>query len=144
MRRLLALASLFAFAFASAAEAATTRIPRGVYARAYEVVQMKDPAWLEARWATITTGLKVDKIYLETHRDGVIPDQQTLDSAKRFFKSKGVENRWRNRYRGHERNRFETFVYSNPEHRKKLQEIVEYTAKNFDEIIIDDFLLHQQ
>src|ERR1019366_3907330 len=25
------------------------------------------------------------------------------------------------------------------EHRKKLQEVVEYTAKNFDEIIIDDF-----
>jgi hypothetical protein len=38
-----------------------------------------------------------------------------------------------------ERNRFETFVYSNPEHRKKLQEIVEFTARNFDEIIIDDF-----
>ena len=28
-----------------------------VYARAYEVQQMKDPAWLEARWATITNGL---------------------------------------------------------------------------------------
>jgi hypothetical protein len=140
MRRLLALASLFAFAFASAAEAANYQNFRvAVYARAYEVVQMKDPAWLEARWATITTGLKVDKIYLETHRDGVIPDQQTLDSAKRFFKSKGVETAGGIATVVNERNRFETFVYSNPEHRKKLQEIVEYTAKNFDEIIIDDF-----
>jgi hypothetical protein len=140
MRRLLALASLFAFAFASAAEAANYQNFRvAVYARAYEVVQMKDPAWLEARWATITTGLKVDKIYLETHRDGVIPDQQTLDSAKRFFRSKGVETAGGIATVVNERNRFETFVYSNPEHRKKLQEIVEYTAKNFDEIIIDDF-----
>jgi hypothetical protein len=138
MRRLLALASLFAFA--SAAEAANYQNFRvAVYARAYEVVQMKDPAWLEARWATITTGLKVDKIYLETHRDGVIPDQQTLDSAKRFFKSKGVETAGGIATVVNERNRFETFVYSNPEHRKKLQEIVEYTARNFDEIIIDDF-----
>jgi hypothetical protein len=137
MRRLLVLSL---FCLASVAEAANYRNFRvAVYARAYEVVQMKDPAWLEARWATITTGLKVDKIYLETHRDGVIPDQQTIDSAKRFFKSKGVETAGGIATVVNERNRFETFVYSNPEHRRKLQEIVEYTAKNFDEIIIDDF-----
>ena len=89
-----------------------------VYARAYEVQQMKDPAWLESRWATITSGLKVDKIYLETHRDGVIPDQATLDGAKHFFKSKGVETAGGIATVVNERNRFETFVYTNPEHRK--------------------------
>jgi hypothetical protein len=137
MRRSLA---LLLFCFASVVEAANYQNFRvAVYARAYEVVQMKDPAWLEARWTTITTGLKVDKIYLETHRDGVIPDQETLDTAKRFFKSKGVETAGGIATVVNERNRFETFVYSNPEHRKKLQDIVEYTAKNFDEIIIDDF-----
>src|ERR1035437_1130538 len=110
-----------------------------VYARAYEVQQMKDPAWLESRWTTITNGLKVDKIYLETHRDGVIPDQQTLNTVKQFFKSKGVATAAGIATVVNERNRFETFVYTNPEHRKKVQEIVEYTARNFDEIIIDDF-----
>jgi hypothetical protein len=110
-----------------------------VYARAYEVRQMKDPAWLESRWAAISDGLKVDKIYLETHRDGVIPDQQTLDLAKRFFESKGVRTAGGIATVVNERNRFETFVYTNPEHRKKIQEIVEYTAHNFDEIVIDDF-----
>ena len=110
-----------------------------VYARAYEVQQMKDPAWLEARWASITNGLRVDKIYLETHRDGVIPDQETLNKAKEFFKSKGVETAGGIATVVNERNHFETFVYTNPEHRKKLQEIVEYTARNFDEIIVDDF-----
>jgi hypothetical protein len=132
--------ALFPFSFASVAEAANYQNFRvAVYARAYEVVQMKDPAWLEARWNTITNGLKVDKIYLETHRDGIIPDQQTLDAAKRFFKSKGVQTAGGIATVVNERNRFETFVYSNPEHRKKLQDVVEYTAKNFDEIIIDDF-----
>jgi len=110
-----------------------------IYARAYEVREMKDPAWLETRWATITKNLKVDKIYLETHRDGVIPDQETLDRAKAFFKSKGVETAGGIATVVNERNLFETFVYTNPEHRKKLREIAEYTARNFDEIIIDDF-----
>src|ERR1035437_6188593 len=110
-----------------------------VYARAYEVQQMKDPAWLESRWTTITNGLKVDKIYLETHRDGVIPDQQTLNTVKQFFKSKGVATAAGIATVVNERNRFEIFVYTNPEHRKKVQEIVEYTARNFDEIIIEDF-----
>ena len=110
-----------------------------VYARACEVRQMKDPAWLESRWATITGGLKVDKIYLETHRDGVIPDQETLDAAKRFFQSKGVKTAGGIATVANERNRFETIVYTDPEQRRKLREVVEYTAKNFDEIIIDDF-----
>jgi hypothetical protein len=38
-----------------------------------------------------------------------------------------------------ERNRFETFCFSNPEHRKRAKEIVEFTARHFDEIILDDF-----
>jgi hypothetical protein len=110
-----------------------------VYARAYEVQQMKDPAWLEKTWAVITTGLKVDKIYLEVHRDGVIPDQDTIDKAKAFFKSKGVQTSAGIATVVNERNNFETFVYTNPEHRKRIQEMSEYAAKNFDEIIVDDF-----
>ena len=110
-----------------------------VYARAYEVRSMGQPGYLETNWPKIANGLKVDKIYLETHRDGVIPDQATLDRIKEFFKSKGVQTAAGIATVVNERNNFETFVYTNPEHRKKLQEIVEYTAKNFDEIIVDDF-----
>src|ERR1039458_1045122 len=51
---------------------------------------MKDPAWLERSWAAVTKYVKFDKIYLETHRDTVMPDQATLDQAKKFFASKGV------------------------------------------------------
>jgi hypothetical protein len=138
--KLFKLAVLSLFALASVAEARNYHnFGVAVYARAYEVQQMKDPAWLASRWTTITNGLKVDKIYLETHRDGVVPDQQTLDAVKQFFKSKGVATAAGIATVVNERNRFETFVYTNPEHRKKIQEIVEYTARNFDEIIIDDF-----
>ena len=137
--RLLLAAACLSLLSASSAAANYKNFKVAVYARAYEVQQMKDPAWLEARWATITSGLKVDRIYLETHRDGVIPDQETLDRVKQFFRSKGVETAGGIATVVNERNRFETFVYTNPEHRKKIQEIVEYTARNFDEVMIDDF-----
>ena len=38
-----------------------------------------------------------------------------------------------------ERNRFETFCYSDPEHRAWVQNVVEHTARHFDEVILDDF-----
>ena len=56
-----------------------------IYCRVYEVREMKDPAYLERAWAAISKHLKVDKIYLETHRDTIVVDQATLDQAKRFF-----------------------------------------------------------
>jgi hypothetical protein len=62
-----------------------------IYSRVYETKQMKDPAWLESHWEAISRNMKVDKIYLETHRDMVVVDQETLDVAKKFFLSKGVK-----------------------------------------------------
>ena len=56
-----------------------------VYCRAYEVKEMADPAWLEARWRELSSQVHVDKIYLETHRDLLIVDDATLEAAKAFF-----------------------------------------------------------
>ena len=110
-----------------------------IYSRVYETKQMKDPAWLESHWEAISRNMKVDKIYLETHRDMVVVDQETLDLAKKFFVSKGVKVSGGITATINERNRFETYCYSNPEWRQKLKEVVEFTARNFDEIILDDF-----
>lgn len=110
-----------------------------VYTRAYEVEKMADSEWLESTWNTISSQVKVDRIYLETHRDLLIVPQSTIDAAKKFFKAHGVEVAGGITYTVNERNNFETFCYTNPEHRKKVQEIAEFTAKNFDEFILDDF-----
>lgn len=110
-----------------------------LYARVYEVQKMKDPAWLEARWEAVSKNMKVDKIYLETHRDMVVIDQETLDKAKAFFRSKGVKVSGGITVTVNERNMFETYCYSEPDQRKKLKEVVEFTARNFDEFILDDF-----
>jgi hypothetical protein len=110
-----------------------------VYCRVYEVQMMKDPAYLANAWAAISSHVKIDKVYLETHRDTVVVDQATLDAAKAFFTSKGVKVAGGITATINESNQFETYCYSNPEHRRKLKEVVEFTARNFDEIILDDF-----
>lgn len=62
-----------------------------VYTRAYEVEKMADPQWLEDTWNTISSQVKIDKIYLETHRDRLIVPQETLDAATDLVSNKKVE-----------------------------------------------------
>jgi len=110
-----------------------------VYARAYEVEKMNDLNWLEPIWTEISRQVHVDKIYLETHRDLLIVKKETIEIARKFFESHNVEVAGGITLTVNERNLFETFCYSNPEHRQKVREIVEYTAGLFDEVILDDF-----
>jgi len=110
-----------------------------IYSRAYETAKMGDEKWLVPIWDELSRQLKVDKIYLETHRDLLIVDEATLLKAKKFFQSKGIETAGGITLTVDETNNFETFCYTNPEHRKKVKEIVQFTAKHFDEIILDDF-----
>ena len=110
-----------------------------IYTRAYEVQMMQDNHYLDSTWQAISSQMKVDKIYLETHRDTRIVDQETLTKAKKFFESKGLKVAGGITYTISEPNFFETYCYNNPQHRKKVQEIIEYSARNFDEVILDDF-----
>ncbi len=110
-----------------------------VYSRAYETAKMGDNNWIEPIWEEVSRQVKVDKIYLETHRDLLIVDEATLLKAKKFFESRGIETAGGITLTVNESNNFETFCYTNPEHRKKIKEIVEFTARHFDELILDDF-----
>jgi hypothetical protein len=141
-RKLLLLVSLIPLAFnVSLAQISESykNFKVAVYARAYEVRQMDDLKWLEPIWTIISSQVHVDKIYLETHRDQIIVDEKTIEKAKAFFNSRGIKTSGGITLTVSEANRFETFCYSNPEHRKKVKEIVELTARHFDEIILDDF-----
>ncbi len=95
--------------------------------------------YLKPLWNEISRQLKVDKVYLETHRDLIIVNQDTLNIAKKFFKDRGIEVAGGITLTISEPNRFQTFCYSDPEDRKKVKALSEYTAKNFDEFIFDDF-----
>ena len=50
-----------------------------IYTRAYEVQRMADQHWLDSTWNVISSQMKVDKIYLETHRDQLIVDRPTME-----------------------------------------------------------------
>src|SRR3974390_1050904 len=99
-----------------------------IYCRVYEVRQMKEPGWLESRWEAISKFVKVDKVYLETHRDMIVADQESIDKAKAFFLSKGVKVAGGITATVNEANLFQTFCYSNPEHRAHLKKAVEFTT----------------
>jgi hypothetical protein len=110
-----------------------------LYARAQEVRQMGDLDRLRARFEAIEKQVRVSKIYLETHRDELLVDAETVRKAKRFFEERGVRTAGGITLTISEGNRFQTFCYSDPAHRRRVQEIVEHTARLFDEVILDDF-----
>ncbi len=110
-----------------------------VYSRAFETAQMGDLAWLAPIWGEISRQVHVDKVYLETHRDLVIVDDSTLNTAKAFFADRGIETAGGITLTISEPHNFQTFDYANPADRAKVQEIVAHTAKHFDELILDDF-----
>lgn len=138
-KRLLTAASLMLLAAGSLMAGNYESFKVSIYTRAYEVEKMKDLHWLDSTWTVISQQLMVDKIYLETHRDLLIVPDKTLEQAKRYFQSKGIEVAGGITYTIDESNNFETFAYSDPKDRKKVQEIAEHTAKHFDEFILDDF-----
>lgn len=110
-----------------------------IYCRVYEVDQMSDLSYLTDNFETMSRWIKVDKVYLETHRDMVMADEATITRAKGYLEGRGVQVSGGITITVNERNRFQTFCYTNPAHRQKLKEIVAYTARLFDEIILDDF-----
>jgi hypothetical protein len=111
-----------------------------IYCTARDVSQMGDTTnYLLPKWNEINRQLKVDKVYLETHRDLNIVDQKTINIAKKFFFDRGIEIAGGITYTISEPEHFQTFCYNNPDDRKKVREIAEYTAKNFNEFILDDF-----
>jgi hypothetical protein len=110
-----------------------------LYAPERDVNRMGDANWLETSWNEISRQVKVDKIYLETHRNMLLADKATTEKARKFFEARGVEVAGGITYSINESNRFQTFCYTNPENRKRTKEIAEYTARLFDEIILDDF-----
>lgn len=138
-KRILLLAILAIIGHITVTAGAYKSFKVSIYVRAYEVNKMKDIQWLDSTWNIISKQLDVDKIYLETHRDLLIVNDATLNQAKEFFHKKGIETAGGITYTIDESNSFETFCYSNPEHRKTVQEIAEHTAKHFDEFILDDF-----
>lgn len=109
------------------------------YIRAQDVARMDDDKFLKSTWETVSTQVDLDKIYLETHRDAFIVPEKTLNKVKKFFLSKGLEVGGGITFTRSEPTDFETYSYAREEERQLVKKISEYTARFFDDIILDDF-----
>lgn len=109
------------------------------YIRAQDVARMEDDKFLKSTWETVSTQVDLDKIYLETHRDAFTVDEKTMTKVKKFFLSKGLEVGGGITYTRSEPTDFETYSYARENERQQVREVAEYTAKLFDDFILDDF-----
>lgn len=109
------------------------------YIRAQDVARMADDKFLNATWETVSSQVDLDKIYLETHRDAFTVDEKTMKKVKKFFLSKGLEVGGGITYTRSEPTDFETYSYARDNERQQVREVAEYTAKLFDDFILDDF-----
>ena len=56
-----------------------------VYIRAYEVKQLStDFKKFDSAWISISNQVKVDKVYIEIHRDNITVDDKTIELAKKI------------------------------------------------------------
>jgi len=109
------------------------------YIRAQDVARMEDDAFLKSTWETVSTQVDLDKIYLETHRDAFTVPEKTLLKVKKFFMSKGLEVGGGITFTRSEPTDFETYSYARENERQQVRQISEFTAKHFDDFILDDF-----
>jgi hypothetical protein len=110
-----------------------------VYIPVAGTVKMKDRQWLESSWAAISSQVHVDKVYIETYRSRVLADDQVLEDAKRFFVQHGVKVAGAICYSDSDNGQFVSFTYTKPADREYVKHVAEFTARHFDEIILDDF-----
>ncbi len=123
-----------------------------IYIPVSVVERMKDPAWLRQSWDEISSQVKVDKIYIESYRSGVLADDALLEAVKAFFAAHGVEvaggiafaagGDMAGSQSGAGDGQFVSFSYTDPKQRAYVKNVSEVTARHFDEIILDDFFFN--
>jgi hypothetical protein len=137
--KVLCIVTLFVAMSTSAIAGKYKNFKVSTYIRAQDVARMADDTFLNATWETVSSQVDLDKIYLETHRDAFTVDEKTMKKVKKFFLSKGLEVGGGITYTRSEPTDFETYSYARENERQQVREVAEYTAKLFDDFILDDF-----
>ena len=72
-------------------------------------------------WSAGSTSLqqsiKIDKVYLETHRSMRVAERAVMEKVKDFFEGRGIQTSGGITPVADEHDQFRTFCYSDPEHR---------------------------
>ncbi|MDR2418237.1 MAG: hypothetical protein LBD79_04210 [Treponema sp.] len=120
-----------------------------VYCPAQWVAQATEQS-LQEEFAFFRRYVDIDKVYLETYRSIAAPKEK-IELCKRFFTDNsiafagGITTTCNDLGEADQKRQrlFNTFCYSNGAMREHLKKMVEYTAEQFDEFIIDDFFFSQ-
>jgi hypothetical protein len=111
-----------------------------VYFRYQEVQSIpNDLAQFAASWANVEKQLKVDKVYLETTRNLQLATEAAVTAMKSFFQDRGIKVSGGLGLTVQESAGFQSYCYSTPADRDQVKTMTEFTARHFDEIILDDF-----
>lgn len=118
---------------------ATKNVSTALYIRMFELEQMKDDNWSERNLDYLQRYVKIEKVYLEVHRDMSVASLEAIQKAKVFFGKKGIKVSAGIATVMNENDNYRTFCYSNPKHVEMVSDMIKTVAHNFDEIIFDDF-----
>jgi hypothetical protein len=110
-----------------------------VYIPVTIVKTFADPKVLQSEWDLISSQVKVDKVYIEVHRDRILADDQLLEDVKAFFVAHGVQVAAGSAFSDLEADQFKSYCYTNPSDRDFVRKVAERAARHFDEFILDDF-----
>jgi hypothetical protein len=147
----LPLALLSVLCVASAAAGAATPPTHGAYQNFRTAIyitvgstrELADPQTLERQYARVASQLKFDKVYLEVYRNGQFADEASLARIRRFFAAHGIAvSGGITLAAGGHAGQFGTFDYESQQDRAECQRAVEMAARNFDEVILDDFFFY--
>jgi len=111
-----------------------------VYFRYQEVHSIPgDLARFSNQWANVEKQVKVDKVYLETTRNAQLASDAEVETLKKFFSDRGIKASGGMGLTAQENDGFRSYDYNAPAERERIKAMAEFTARHFDEIILDDF-----
>ncbi|NLW11669.1 MAG: hypothetical protein GX028_06615 [Clostridiaceae bacterium] len=114
-----------------------------LYIRALEIAPLRDDIGpMTDRISQMLKYVSFGKVYLEIHRDMVIPERKTLLALKAWLRERGIESAAGITVTIDELSDFKTYCYSDDFYRNKLRNLVEMGAELFDEILFDDFFFN--
>ncbi|HEY6451264.1 MAG TPA: hypothetical protein VIX87_01555 [Steroidobacteraceae bacterium] len=114
-----------------------------IYITVNSTRELADPATLERQYQRVAGQLRFDKVYLEVYRNGQFADEATLARIKKYFTAHGIAvSGGVTLAAGGHGGQFGTFDYENPQDRAECRRAVELAARNFDEVILDDFFFY--
>ena len=114
--------------------------PLALYIRALDIPKHTsdfDP-FLE-RLYQITEPIGISKIYLEIHRDQIVVEETVMSALKTILEENGYTTAAGLTLTIDEMNAFQTYCYSNEEHRAQIKDLVRYSVTLFDALLFDDF-----